>query len=239
MAKRTGTAGGRRARAEAAREAMARAKRRERRQRWLITGIGAAVVVALGTTVGLVLAFGQSDKQSSADGIPTTPRTTAVGGTSNPPWAAPADAAGRVKTAGLPMLSSEGNVEHIHAHLDVIVNGQKVSVPADIGIDASSGSISPLHAHDTSGVIHIESPVKVAFSLGQFFTEWNVSLSADHLGGLKAGGDKLLRAYVNGKPYQGNPAAIRFAAHDEVALVYGTAAQQANPPSSYQFAAGD
>jgi hypothetical protein len=28
-------------------------------------------------------------------------------------------------------------------------------------------------------------------------------------------------------------------AHDEIAIVYGTPAQQANPPSSYAFPAGE
>ena len=136
------------------------------------------------------------------------------------------------------MLGSEGSVEHIHAHLDVIVAGKPVPVPADVGI-APTGQLSPLHTHDTTGVVHIESPVKVPFSLGQFFSEWQVSVAADHIGALKVGGDNQLHVYVNGKLVSGNPAAIKMNAHDEIAIVYGTAAQQKNPPASYSFAAGE
>jgi hypothetical protein len=33
------------------------------------------------------------------------------------------------------MLGPEGIAVHIHAHLDVIVNGNGVQAPADIGVD--------------------------------------------------------------------------------------------------------
>lgn len=46
---------------------------------------------------------------------------------------------------------------HYHVHLDVIVYGQSVTVPASVGIDESRKMGSPLHTHDTSGIVHIES----------------------------------------------------------------------------------
>src|SRR6478609_10524107 len=97
-----------------------------------------------------------------------------------------------------------------------------VQVPAGIGIDPVHRAISPLHTHDTSGVIHIESPVQRQFSLGEFFSEWGVSLSADNIGGLRATDGNSVRVFVNGAPRSGNPAAIMFNQHDEIALLYGT-----------------
>jgi hypothetical protein len=236
MAKKIGSDAARRARIQAAKAAAAR---KQRRQQWGITGgIAAAVIVVIASVTATVV-FNLPKASATVDGVPRVPRLTAIGNTSSPPWPAPGDAATAVQAAGLPMLGSEGSVEHIHAHLDVIVDGTPVPVPADIGIATAAGTISPLHTHDTTGVIHIESPVKFPFSLGQFFSEWQVSLAADHVGSLKSGGDKELRAYVNGKPVAGNPAAITMNAHDEIALVYGTAAQQKNPPSSYSFTAGE
>jgi len=44
--------------------------------------------------------------------------------------------------------------------------------------------------------------------------------------------------YVNGKAVDGDPATVVLHAHDEIAVVYGTAAQQQNPPSSYTFPDG-
>jgi hypothetical protein len=74
-------------------------------------------------------------------------------------------------------LGGEGNVEHIQAHLDVLVGGQPAAVPANIGIDRTHGTVSPSHTHDRSGEIHSELSVKRQFSLGESFSEWQVSLS--------------------------------------------------------------
>nr|WP_237694834.1 hypothetical protein [Streptomyces sp. SID5468] len=179
-----------------------------------------------------------ADGGGDGSGVPQHPRTTAEGRTTPPPWAAPTDATARVRAAGLPMLGAEGQVMHIHTHLDVLADGKPVTVPAFIGIDEQEQRISPLHTHDTSGVIHIESPVKSTFTLGQFMTEWDVALSADHIGGLKAGGGKELRAYVNGKQVKGDPAAIVLNAHDEIALVYGPGGATMKVPNDYKWPAG-
>jgi hypothetical protein len=216
---------------------MERAKQRERRQRRMLLGATIGLVAAVLVGIGLVIALNRPAKVSAA--IPATPLATAQGRTDQPPWSVPADTTAQVSAAGLPMLSTEGTVEHIHAHLDIIVNGQPVVVPADLGIDQSTKQLSPLHTHDTTGVVHIESPVQANFSLGQLFTEWQVSLSANQIGGLTVGNGNVLQAYVNGKLVTGDPAAIIMNAHDEIAIVYGTAAQQANPPSSYAFPAGE
>lgn len=232
-----------RARAEAARAAMARAQRRSRTIR--LAGWAAAIVVAIAAVVTVILVLNRPHTASPAAAGPSSGTTapaaaaSAQGRTSNPPWNAPTDAALAVAAAGLPMLGEEGNAVHIHAHLDIIINGAPVQVPAGIGIDEARQQISPLHSHDTTGVIHVESPTAPAtFTLGQFFTEWQVSLGADHIGGLTGDSTHQLNTYVNGKPYTGNPAGVVLAAHDEIALVYGTTAQQTNIPSTYQWTNG-
>jgi len=201
-----------------------------------------AVVLAAVVVVVIVVVTNKPDRQTSqADAVGKTdsPATVAVGADSLPPWAAPSDATAAARNAGLPMLSSEGMVEHIHVHLDVVADGQKVGVPASIGIDTARGGISPLHTHDASGVIHIESPVKRQFSLGEFFSEWGVSLSADNIGGLRATDGKTVRAYVNGQPRAGDPAAIMFNQHDEIALIYGSPQPGESVPATYDFPQGD
>ena len=166
------------------------------------------------------------------------PATVALGGYTTPPWPAPADATAAVNAAGLPMLGREGNVEHIHAHLDVLVDGQAVPVPADIGIDVHRRTISPLHTHDGSGVLHIESPVKRQFSLGEFFSEWQVSLSEDNIGALRAGGGKVVRVFVNGTQRNGNPGAIMLGAHDEIAVLFDRPQPGETIPRNYDFSGG-
>jgi hypothetical protein len=224
----------------AAQKAVAQARASGRRGGLLWAG-AAVVVVALLVVVILAVtrSAGTNQPDTAAPNLNNPPATTAVGRADPPPWPEPSDAGAAVRAAGLPMLSAEGNVEHIHAHLDVRVNGQPVEVPAYLGIDQTHGSISPLHTHDATGVIHIESPVKRQFTLGEFFSEWGVSLSADNIGALRATDGKTLRVYINGTLRGGNPAAITFAAHDEIALIYGTPRPGESVPSRYDFPAGD
>lgn len=194
--------------------------------------IGVAVL-----TGALALAACGSDKKDSKSDTPATsadnkPAASALS------WPAPADASAQTKAAGLPMLGAEGQVLHIHSHLDVFVDGKAVTVPAEIGIDLNRQQISPLHTHDTSGVVHIESPVKADFTLGQFMTEWNVPISKDALGPLKTGGGKELHLFVNGKEVSGDPAAIKLGAHEEIAVVYGSPANKVTVPASYNWPQG-
>jgi hypothetical protein len=223
-----------RARAAAARQKAEQARRRERAVR--IGWGSAAVAVVAGLAVAVVAI---SQPQAAPTSAPSASGSAALGRTTAPPWDAPADPTAAVRAAGLAMLGEEGSAQHIHAHLDVIVNGQHVPVPADIGVDEANSKISPLHSHEGNGVIHIESPSKTdTFTLGQFFTEWQVSLGSDQLGGLRPDGTNHLTVNVNGKPATGNPAGIVLRAHDEIAVVYGTNAQQADFPVSYQWPAG-
>ncbi|MEV4557627.1 hypothetical protein AB0K51_11595 [Kitasatospora sp. NPDC049285] len=229
-------------RARLAAERAAEARRERRRRIALRGGLGAAALALFGGVTAMAVTTTHSGSSPAAAAIPAQPRTTADGRTTAPPWDAPsgAAAAAAVRQAGLPMLTAEGTALHLHAHLDVYVNGQAVPVPADLGIDEQAGQVSPLHTHDGSGVIHVESPVQADFTLGQFLTEWQVSTSADHLGGLRTDADHTLTAYVNGQAVSGDPAAITLHAHDEIALVYGTAADNArvSVPGSYAFPSG-
>lgn len=195
--------------------------------------------IAIAATVlagAVALAACGSDSKDSSD-APTTPADNKPAA-SSVSWPAPADASARVKAAGLPMLGEEGQELHIHSHLDVYVDGKVVTVPGEIGIDLVKQQISPLHTHDTSGIVHIESPVKADFTLGQFMTEWNVPISKAALGPLKTGGGKELHVYVNGKERTGDPASLKLGAHDEIALVYGAASDKVQVPTSYKWPQG-
>ena len=113
------------------------------------------------------------------------------------PALAPASTTGTGKVDGITCGPTEQLVYHIHAHLAVFKNGQAYTLPAGVGIPgshavqtnqgpiASGGScIYWLHTHTTDGVIHIESPSKTIYTLGNFFDEWHQPLSAN------AGGER-------------------------------------------------
>ncbi|HMI29708.1 MAG TPA: hypothetical protein VK490_08355, partial [Gaiellaceae bacterium] len=123
---------------------------------------------------------------------------------------------------------------HYHSHLDIFVNGRKVTVPALIGINQGAGYITELHTHDTRGVIHVESPKENDhFTLGQFVAEWGVFLNGRCIGSYCNG----LKWYLNGKLQTGNPQAYTLEPHDEIAIVVGTPPKTI--PSTYKFLAGE
>jgi len=63
-------------------------------------------------------------------------------------------------------------------------DGTKQVVPGLIGISTSPQVVfSPLHTHDTSGTIPLESPAVPSFTLGEFFDVWEVRLTPTRIGG--------------------------------------------------------
>ncbi len=142
--------------------------------------------------------------------------------------------------AGLDASTMEGTATHFHSHLDILVDGRKVTVPANIGIDTTTGAMSELHSHDTSGVLHVESPsTGKTYTLGQLFTEWGVRLDARHLGGLTAEGTTSLTAWVDGTRVGGDPSDVRLTPHRQFARVYGPTDAKVDVPSTYRFSPGE
>jgi len=168
---------------------------------------------------------------------PVSPQTGA-GAPATTTWPTPPDASVAASKAGLVMLGEEQLAVHYHVHLDVIVNDHVVSVPAFLGIDLTRHTIAPLHTHDASGVVHIESAKDVPFTLGQVFTEWGQALRSDQVGPVTLGPGQELRVYRNGQRVTGDPAALRLRAHDEIVVWVGASSQQPSVPSSYAFPPG-
>jgi len=99
-------------------------------------------------------------------------------------------------------------VLHNHATLNVTYNGQTQAVPQHIGMVSVGKAedpllygdhsldkygmegMSPLHTHDASGTIHVESNTKRDFRLGEFLDIWK---------GLDVN-DKTVQATINGNP---------------------------------------
>jgi hypothetical protein len=185
---------------------------------------GAVVLAALIVVVGVLLAKG---------GLPGVQ-------TGSPPW--PPETTqlrARLTAIGLPALTAEGQVQHTHQHLDLYVDGHQVTIPADIGINRTVGFISPIHTHDATGIIHVESPVVRTFTLGEFFDVWGVRFDGHCVGGICDGGGRALTVFLNGQPYAGDPRSLVLAAHEEIVLAIGTPAQLPNPiPASYPFPSG-
>lgn len=121
---------------------------------------------------------------------------------------------------------------HHHEHLDLYVNGHKVTVPASVGIDQPAGFLTELHTHDASGIIHVESPVQRSFTLGQFFCEWGVKLNQTCLGPYRG----QLAWWVNRRRMHGNPALLPLRQHQEIVIAAGP--PPTTVPTSYDFPPG-
>jgi hypothetical protein len=195
-----------------------------------------AAVATLAIAAGLFVELGRSGSSSPA--AQTALPARLPGELTGPaPWPRNGSRLGqRLAVLGLPALGYEGTALHIHEHLDVFVDGKRVVVPAGVGIDPGDRFISPLHTHDTSGVIHVESPTVRPFTLGEFFGVWGVPLSAGRLGGYTAGAGRSLRTFVDGHPRSGDPARLVLEPHQEIVLAYGRLPRPL--PASYEFAPG-
>jgi len=206
----------------------------------------AAVLVA-----ALVPSCAPSCAPAPAGPAPTTTTTiqpVARPATEPAPWPAPPNPIALSAKAGLASEPAEVLAYHVHSHLDVFVNGQPQVVPAGIGIDISNPAvqkfdldngtvgyglaepctapcISPLHTHDPTGIIHTESASATPHRLGQFFTQWGVTLNANCVGGYCRPKDAIT-VYVDGQATAGDPSSIELANGREIAIVIGP------PPAS-------
>ncbi|GAC1398170.1 MAG: hypothetical protein NVSMB52_11720 [Chloroflexota bacterium] len=109
---------------------------------------------------------------------------------------------------------------HIHALLHVYVQGQSVTVPANIGISAVDQLESPLHTHDTSGIIHIEAGQPFPFRLADIFAVWGVVFTDHQLVGYKNLGQKTVHVFVNGE-HLVDPTHYEIRPHDNIVVAYG------------------
>lgn len=210
-------------------------RRRPRRGR-VKAGL-AIVLVTVVAVVGATLLTRPADDSAASSALRLTgPQSTSL--QEALPWPVPADTATAVRQAGL-ALGPMGTAEHYHAHLDVLVNGRAVAVPGNIGVDQFTGEMSALHTHPPDGIVHVEAARRgQIFTLGQFFTQWGVSLATDRIGGLRTGDGKTLAVYANGVRVEGNPRDLRFAPRQQVTIVYGSPDQQVDVPATYDFPPG-
>jgi len=201
-------------------------------------------------------ASASASPSASASASPSASASAAASGSAAPAvvWPAPPNPMQLTVAAGLKPQPKEFLDHHVHAHLDVFIDGEPVIVPAGVGIAIDDpnvrkglepdGSISyggiqfcgrpcisPLHTHNDSGVLHTESASEVPNTLGEFFIEWDVPLSRDCVGDPCVPGP--VAVYVDGQPFTGDPNTIELTDLKEIAIVLGT--PPATIPSTGDF----
>jgi hypothetical protein len=207
----------------------------------------AAAICALLVAVSAGCGGSGGDESSKGGGQGTCAQLGDVGSPreTKAPWSAPKNPMELTCAAGLVPEKAEFLEYHVHAHLDVFVNGRPVLVPAGIGIDldnpatvadtSANGAvigaglkqecdepcISPLHTHDLSGLLHTETKTPSPNELGQFFTEWAVRLTPDCVGAY-CKPKTPIKIYVDGALETGDPNEIELSDRREIAIVIGT-----------------
>lgn len=226
-------------RAELAAKQAAMARAEQRRKVFWGTGIGVLVAAVV---VGLTLFAMSTNKKDDTQAAAAASASSQVGESNllAPTWSG-------LKGQTVDGVSSnqmEQLAYHIHAHLSIFINGKQMTVPYGVGIEQpwsteadgdsefvdSGAAFYYLHTHDTTGVIHIESPTTATYTLGQFFAEWNQPLSTTQIG--KYTGSVI--TYVNGTKYTGEPSSIKLTPHEIIQLDLG----QNVAYQPYTFASG-
>jgi hypothetical protein len=132
---------------------------------------------------------------------------------------------------GISCQGTEQTLFHVHTHLTIFVDGRQEQVPAGVGIvdpqATGSGSASFvgsgsclywLHTHAADGIIHIESPVRRTFTLGDFFDEWGQPLSSTQVGPAKGTVTALYNSGTGWVVYQGDPRSIPLGSDVQIQL---------------------
>jgi hypothetical protein len=211
------------------------------RRPWWHYGLAALVPVAAAVVLGAIFLGGNGSAKKSAGG--QAPKIDYAGlpgmQQSKPPWQPELSSLpDRLAPLKVAAFSNEQFVQHIHQHLDIFVDGKKLTVPAGIGFygdPTQGGFLTELHTHDGAGIIHVESATTKPYTLGQFFGIWGVRLSKKCIGGLCATTGKPLRVYVDGKAFAGDPNNVILRNHEEIAVVYGKAPKKI--PSTFGWKA--
>jgi hypothetical protein len=152
--------------------------------------------------------------------------------TNSPPLASNSTSASGNTIDGIQCNAGEKLVYHVHTHLTVFVNGAPRQIPYGIGIvpprqiqNTSSGPFVAsgscfywLHTHASDGIIHIESPSKRTYTLGNFFDIWHQPLSRNQVGPVKG----KVTAFYNGQVYKDSPRNLPLGSHTQIQLDVGT-----------------
>ncbi|WP_186310787.1 hypothetical protein [Paraburkholderia sp. BCC1886] len=121
---------------------------------------------------------------------------------------------------GLICAANMSELYHVHAHIAIVKDGQTLALPANVGILAQCNY--EMHTHDSTGIVHIETPTLKNFTLGQFFDIWGEPLTSTNIAGVTG----TVVAYINdngdSRRYMGELRDIELISHRDITLQIGT-----------------
>jgi len=129
------------------------------------------------------------------------------------------------------------------AHVELFAAGRVVPVPPGIGIApplvrrgayVRGGRCSyPVRTTEPTGLLELRAGTRL--TLGDVFAIWGQPLSRTRLAALRTTPAAPVRAYLDGRPWRGDPRALRLGAHAVVVLEVGP---RVAPHVRYRFPPG-
>ena len=99
---------------------------------------------------------------------------------------------------------------HVHPTVTIFIDGQQVVIPANTNI--TPRGLYPIHTHDATGTLHVESTVPYTFHLKDFFDLWSFTtndpikvFNSQQLLGHPIDAHHLVIVTVNGQPVTNGP----------------------------------
>jgi hypothetical protein len=183
--------------------------------------IAAVLVLAAGIALASTTGGGGAPSPLGPEGVPVP---------AGPELAAPAAPTDGHTVDGISCLAGEQLAFHIHAHLTLFMDGASRHIPGGVGIiapQATRTSDGPfvsggscfywLHTHAPDGIIHIESPIRRTYTLGDFFDIWGEQLGPNQVGTLRG----PVVVFYNGLRYRSDPREVPLTAHAQIQLEIG------------------
>ena len=121
-----------------------------------------------------------------------------VGGSFSQIWGGPSYEGKTVREITMSCTLDMYTEFHIHPNLAIMVNGERQEVPPNIGV--TFGCMHPIHTHDNTGEIHVDSPVQRDFPLGDFFAVWEKTFNKDRVLDSQVDAEHEIVMTVNGAP---------------------------------------
>lgn len=127
--------------------------------------------------------------------------------TTAPPWDAPRDAVSYIDASGLEQRPLGESTDPWIIELIVQVDGERVDIPAMIGIDRLRAKQAVVHTHEAGGDVWLEGPDNHQATLSHFFTLWGIEFDGKCLAQRCN-----LEVLVDGEPAS-DPASVQFRGH--------------------------
>jgi hypothetical protein len=100
--------------------------------------------------------------------------------------------------AVLSALPSSNQNVHWHSLLNIIIEGQLITIPANVGTTGEDVHPASIHTHENDNVIHKEGPATL--TLGSFFTTWDKIFNSTCVFDKCNNGNKTVKMFIQQCP---------------------------------------